>query len=81
MADWATEQGMDEEYYEGLDAENEYECTMIAETPLAWLMDLGDGVQEWLPKSRCTFKEGIRRLGMVTGVILIPEWLVRRKGL
>jgi hypothetical protein len=46
-------------------------------TDKAWLLDLGGGVQVWVPRSQCSLEVA----GDGCPYFLIPEWLAKDKGL
>lgn len=61
----------------------EYDCLMIKDTDKAWLMVVEEE-EMWLPKSKCEFTPDTRTSSMfggIPGVVTIPEWLAKRKGL
>lgn len=54
----------------------EITCELVAETPMAILVDDGD-VEVWLPKSQIEFV--LKHGGLVE--VTAPEWLLSDKGL
>lgn len=67
---------------------------VIGETPLAWHLDLGDGVVDWFPKSKCELEMKNRSIShpkaslkpsfaesKPIAIITVPEWLAIEKGL
>jgi len=51
-------------------------CKLQHETPRAWLLDCGEKEPVWIPKSQAEFYDD--RNG---GIITMPHWLAREKGL
>lgn len=75
--------GMDYDYDFDVREEEEEEevkirCALIAETEKAVKVNIGEGMIEWFPKSRCEFT---RNTGFRTGVLLVPRWLLNKKGI
>lgn len=52
----------------------EIEGTVTAETEGAWLIDIGDELEHWVPKSQCDWDED-------QGIMEMPEWLAVKEGL
>lgn len=50
-------------------------CTIQHETPRAWLLDCGEKEPVWIPKSQAEYYPDHG------GIITMPSWLAREKGL
>ena len=51
-------------------------CTLLHETPRAWLVDTGDPQPVWIPKSQGEYYQD-RNIEIIT----LPTWLAKEKGL
>lgn len=55
--------------------------TLQAESPLAYLLDLGGGEEHWIPKSQATLLSGDPEKGRGEELVMeIPDWLARKLG-
>lgn len=52
-----------------------------AESPKAYLLDLGDGEEHWIPKSQAEVLSGDPEKGRGEELVLeVPDWLARKLG-
>lgn len=52
-----------------------------AETDKAWLVQLDEETELWLPKSQCHIVPDLPTNVNGSGTIYIPEWLAEEKGI
>lgn len=55
----------------------DFPCEVLAETELAFKLDVGEKEPVWFPKSQCEVDVNERGVGTLT----CPEWLAIEKGL
>ena len=61
-----------------MEEEIEIECEVLRETDAAYLIQSGNDIEAWIPKSQIS--DYSENLGQITG-IFIPEWLAESKDL